>query len=188
LEEIYANTWWRTLQLRNFVNEDHTLTPWGIGFADGLERLHLHKDLYEALYLALELVRLRVLHHEDFSVKYSGAAMHGNGKSQHFNTNGIDVEKNHIRFICRLACLASLAKPPYPWKGPVSLAYLAFNSMVMEVARNLRNLVEMVVLAMCVHGDVERFERPTFEWTKLGLMYSTSSFVILMTGFPLARN
>jgi Temperature dependent protein affecting M2 dsRNA replication len=76
---MYANTWWRTLQLRQFVNEDHTLTPWGIGLADGLEKLSPHQDLYEALYLGLELLRLKALHHEDFSVKYSGAAMSGSG-------------------------------------------------------------------------------------------------------------
>ena len=81
MEEIYANTLWRTLQLHSFVKEDHTLSSWGIGLADGLEKLSAHKDLYESLYLALELVRLKVLHHEDFSVKYSGAAMHGSGTS-----------------------------------------------------------------------------------------------------------
>lgn len=53
----------------------------------------------------------------------------------------------------------------------MSKAFLAFNSMVTEVSRNLRNLVEMVVLAMCVHGDVDRFSRTTIEWTQLGLMY-----------------
>jgi len=81
LEEIYANAWWKTLQLRNFINEDHTLTPWGIGLANGLEKLAAHKDLYDALYLGLELLRLKVLHHEEFSVKYAGAAMHGSGMS-----------------------------------------------------------------------------------------------------------
>jgi len=58
----------------------------------------------------------------------------------------------------------------------VSKAYLAFNSMVMEVSRNMRNLVEMVVLAMSVHGDVDRIGRDVFEWTLLGMMYTTSFF------------
>jgi len=82
LEEIYANAWWKTLQVRNFIQPDHTLTPWGIGLADGLEKLSGHKDLYDALYLALELVRLKVLSHQAFSVKYSDAAMHGSGMSE----------------------------------------------------------------------------------------------------------
>jgi len=79
MEEIRANAWWKMLQLRDFVDKDHKLTPWGIGLAAGLERLSNYPDLYEALYLGLELLRQRVLHHEDFSVKYSGGAMHGSG-------------------------------------------------------------------------------------------------------------
>ena len=80
------------------------------------------------------------------------------------------MDRKHIRFISRLASTASFETPIESWKGPISLALLAFNSMVMEVSNNLRNLVEMVVLAMCVHGDVERFDRGSAEWTRLGLM------------------
>ena len=36
----------------------------------------------------------------------------------------------------------------------------------------MRNLVEMVVLAMAVHGDVTRIGREVSEWTQLGMMYS----------------
>lgn len=83
MEEIFANAWWRTLQLRDFVDYDHKLTPWGIALADGLERLtsQSDRDLCEPLYLGLELFRQKVLHHEDFSVKYSGGPMHGSGAS-----------------------------------------------------------------------------------------------------------
>ena len=62
----------------------------------------------------------------------------------------------------------------------MSKAYLAFNSMVMEVSRNMRNLVEMVVLAMSVHGDVDRIGRDVFEWTLLGMMYTTSFFFFVL--------
>jgi len=79
LEEIYANTCWRTLQLRKFVNDDHTLSAWGLGLADGLEKLRGYPDLYESLILGLELARFKCLHHEDFSVKLSGGPMHGSG-------------------------------------------------------------------------------------------------------------
>lgn len=46
--------------------------------------------------------------------------------------------------------------------------------MVMEVSHNLRNLFEMTVLAMCVHGEVDRVDRKASEWTKLGLMFDFS--------------
>jgi Temperature dependent protein affecting M2 dsRNA replication len=82
----------------------------------------------------------------------------------------VDMDKKHVRFITRLACTASFATPIQSWKGPISLSLLAFNSMVMEVSSNIRNLIEMMTLAMCVHGEVDRFGRGSTEWTKLGLM------------------
>ena len=85
--------------------------------------------------------------------------------------SNVDADKKHIRFICRVACLASVEKAPDIWQGPVSKTLLAFNSMVMEVQRNLRNLYEMVVLAMCIHGDVERLGRGAYDWSRLGMMY-----------------
>ena len=71
--------------------------------------------------------------------------------------------------------MTSLKFTPDRWEGPVSKAYLAFNSIVMEFSRNMRNLVEMVVLAMSVYGDVTRIGREVFEWTQLGMMYSFPS-------------
>jgi len=183
---MHANTLWRALQLRDFIAGNHTLTPWGIGLADGLERLHDHKDLHEALYLGLELLRHKFLHHEDFSVKYAGAAMHGSGIS-HEIWAYLDADKKHVRYICRVACLASLSKSPFPWKGPVSKSLLAFNSIVMEVSRNLRNLMEMTLLAMCAHGDAERMSRHGNDWTKLGMMHYPYKRR-LMIGFLLERN
>lgn len=79
MDEIYANTWWRSLQTRNFVNEDHSFSPWGIGLAAGLEKLAGRPELYESLYLGLELVRYKVLKHGEFSIKYSGGPTKGSG-------------------------------------------------------------------------------------------------------------
>jgi Temperature dependent protein affecting M2 dsRNA replication len=70
---------WRCLQLRNFINEDHTLSAWGQGLAAGLEKLGRYPDLFDSVYLGLELVRLKVLNHENFSIKYSGGPMFGSG-------------------------------------------------------------------------------------------------------------
>jgi len=68
-------------------------------------------------------------------------------------------------------CSANLTHTPSPWNGPVSKALLAFHSMAVEVRRNLRNVFEMMVLAMCAHGDVDRFSRKALDWTRLGLMF-----------------
>jgi Temperature dependent protein affecting M2 dsRNA replication len=63
------------------------LTAWGNALATGLEKLELQKDLYESMYLALELFRLKVLHYEDFTVKYSGGPSFGNGSSFRLESN-----------------------------------------------------------------------------------------------------
>ena len=81
----------------------------------------------------------------------------------------LDDEKKHIRYVCRLACTASLAAPRERWEGPISRTYLAFHSMVTELQTHLRSLVEMVTLSMCVHYDVLRTDRPNIEWTQIGL-------------------
>ena len=130
-----------------------------------------HPDLYESLILGLELVRYRVLHHDDFSVKYSGGPMHGSGGCTLLSLLILDEDKRHIRYISRVMCAAPLSESLERWKGPVSRALLAFNSMVTEVSNNLRNLVEMVLLAMCAHGDTDRLILDTKSWTQLSLKY-----------------
>ena len=51
----------------------------------------------------------------------------------------------------------------------------------------MRNLVEMVVLAMSVHGDVTRIGREVFEWTQLGMMYSLSLSSIADNRLPFGK-
>lgn len=80
-------------------------------------------------------------------------------------------------------CAAPLSETPERWNGPVSRALLAFNSMVTEVSNNLRNLVEMVVLAMCAHGDTDRLILDPKSWTQLGLKYCLFVVLMLMIGF-----
>ena len=43
--------------------------------------------------------------------------------------------------------------------------------MVVEVSNNMRNLVEMVVLAMLIHGDAERLAFSPVDYTTIGLRY-----------------
>ena len=83
----------------------------------------------------------------------------------------LDADKRHIRYISRVMCTASLHVAPHHWNGPVSRSLLAFNSMVVEVSNNMRNLVEMVVLAMLIHGDADRLAFSPVDYTTIGLRY-----------------
>jgi hypothetical protein len=166
--------YWKTLQLRGFINgEDHTLTPWGVGLTLGLEKLTEHRDLCDSLVLAVELFRLKLLHGEDFSVKYPDAAMHVTGISPFSSKLILDEEKKHIRYICRVACTVTMTAPPETWQGPISRSYLAMLGMVSEFQRNMRALVENVCMAMMVHYDVVRVNREGYEFTQIGLKYIT---------------
>jgi|SRR5271154_3285416 len=83
----------------------------------------------------------------------------------------VDDDKKHIRYICRLACVTKMKNPPVPWDGPVSRSYLVFNSMVMEVSKNLHNLLEMMILALICGKDVKREGRDYMYWYDLGNRY-----------------
>ena len=85
----------------------------------------------------------------------------------------VDAERKHIRYISRVACLTSMTKTPFPWEGPVSKEFLAFNSMVLEYQSNLRDLIEMVLLALFVHGDAEREKRANSEYSKIAMRCSS---------------
>jgi hypothetical protein len=87
-----------------------------------------------------------------------------------------DDEKKQIRYICRVACLANLAAPPVQWQGPLSKIFLASTCHIMELSRNLRNLIEMIALSMCINGEAERHQFKALEWSKIGLRYPTHHF------------
>ena len=51
----------------------------------------------------------------------------------------------------------------------MSKEFLAFNSVVLEYQTNLRDLLEMVLLAMFVHGDAEREKRSNSEYSRIAM-------------------
>jgi hypothetical protein len=159
----------------------------------GLERLSEYRDLCDSLVLAVELFRLKILHGEEFSVKYHDHAMNVTGISPFSSRLILDEEKKHIRYICRLACTMTLTAPPETWQGPISRSYLAMLGMVTEFQRNMRALVENVCMAMMVHYDVVRLDRLGSDFTEIGLKYITpTSFscnrLMTVIDSPSARN
>jgi hypothetical protein len=159
----------------------------------GLEKLADYRDLCDSLVLAVELFRLKILHGDDFNVKYPDAAMNVTGISPCSSRLILDDERKHIRYICRLASTITLTAPPETWQGPISRSYLAMLGMVTELQRNMRTLVENVCMAMMVHYDVVRVDREGSEFTQIGLKYITpTSFscnrLMTVIDSPSARN
>lgn len=77
--EIMANTFFRMLQLRGFIDgTTHTLTAWGCGLQAAMAALG-RPELDESIYLGMELLALKVLHENNFAVGLSGAPSRGTG-------------------------------------------------------------------------------------------------------------
>lgn len=77
--EITANAVWRFLQLRGYLDNQHQLTTWGRVLEVTLSASGPNKDLEEAAFLAIELLRLGLLTADTMFQGYSGAPVQGSG-------------------------------------------------------------------------------------------------------------
>ena len=79
-DEIVANTFWRFLQIRGYVGDDHKLTKWGQVLETVLARLsskvESRQSAEDAAILSVELLRLGLLNGNDVD----GTAVQPNGK------------------------------------------------------------------------------------------------------------
>ena len=79
-DEILSNVFWRFLQLRGYITEKHELTPWGESLNQALSVLDPADNLEEAIFLAIELLRLGLLNSKQWFSHVSGGPMRGSGK------------------------------------------------------------------------------------------------------------
>ncbi|KAL9073520.1 MAG: hypothetical protein Q9157_004725 [Trypethelium eluteriae] len=61
-DEIVYNTMWRFLHLRGYINDEHGLTAWGKALERGLNVAGSDIEIQEAVFVAVELLRLELLH------------------------------------------------------------------------------------------------------------------------------
>ena len=79
-QEVIANAIWRFLQLRGFIDEEHHLTLWGGVLKNALSVAGLNREREEAIYIAVELLRLGLLNPNTMFKGYSGAPLRGTGQ------------------------------------------------------------------------------------------------------------
>lgn len=142
-DELAANSLWRLLELRGFLNADHTHTSYGRALHAALQQVRITDRLQETLYLALELLRAGVLHAELFS-----DTRHSGGPSL-----GTEEEMQHTLLVMRALSLVPMAFTPQPWDAPLSLELLVFNSFAKSLSRSLRSLVEMVAMTLLLRQE-----------------------------------
>ncbi|KAH8144938.1 uncharacterized protein LAJ45_11059 [Morchella importuna] len=152
-DEIKLNTLWSMLQLRDFIDgEEHKLTPWGRGLQAAMAELDT-PELDESIYIGMELLRFKVLKEVNFAPTLSGAPSR-------------DEDKTHTTLISRVASIVPINHKSIGYTGPLSRNLLGFNSFIRTLTRNLRNMVEMVLVSLLMNGDAERDRG---DLTELGL-------------------
>lgn len=78
--EMTANAMWRFLHLRDYLNDEHRLAPWGVVLDAALGALPAAESgTEEAVLLAIELLRLDLLNSRPMFPTYSGMPAHGSG-------------------------------------------------------------------------------------------------------------
>lgn len=145
-DEIVANTIWRMLELRGFLNHAHLHTPYARALYLGLKNSKLNDKLQEALFVALELLRGGALHANYFGGKsYSGGPSYGD-----------EVDKRHMLLVMRAVSVLQMGFKPLAWTAPLSRELLVFNGFVKSTTRAMRNLVEMISMSLLLRGDARR--------------------------------
>ena len=145
-DEIVANTIWRMLELRGFLNHAHLHTPNARALYLALKKSKLNDKLQEPLFLAIELLRGGVLH-----ANYFGGRVYSGGPSF-----GSDSEKKHMLLVMRAVSLLQMTFKPAQWTAPLSRELLVFNSFIKSTSRSMRNLVEMISMSLLLRGDARR--------------------------------
>jgi len=143
-EEILYNSIWRFLHLREYVNSNHKLTPWGEVLATTIAALNGKPELEEAAIIAVELARLDLLNAKNM-FNYGGAPM-----------RGTDIDRRNNLLVSRIACLGNLRHKPIGFTGPLSRHLLAYHSMVSAVRSTLRDLAEVSLTTLLLNGDAKR--------------------------------
>ena len=142
-DELVANSLWRFLELRGFLTAEHTHTAYGRALFAAFQHVRVNDRLQEPLFMALELIRARVLHANAYSnTEYSGGPSFGSAD-----------ERKCMLLVMRTLSLLPMSFKAQAWDAPLSREMLVFNSFSRSLSRSLRSLVEMVMVSLLLHTE-----------------------------------
>jgi hypothetical protein len=159
------------MQLRGYVDDKHKLTPWGQCLLQALSDVDPADNLEEAIFIAIEMLRLDLLNTKPWFSHVSGGPMRGSEDDKVFNM-----------LVSRVACIAKLQHKGIGYSGPLSRQLLCYRSLISEVRSSLRNLVEVVLASMLLSGDVDRDRN---DWTDLAFKYVPHTPTITLLSWAL---
>ncbi|KAJ5433062.1 uncharacterized protein N7458_012218 [Penicillium daleae] len=154
-EDILSNVMWRFLQLRGYVDDKHNLTAWGKCLEQALSAVDPTDNLEDAIFIAIEMLRMNLLNTKHWFSHVSGGPMRGSEEDKTFNM-----------LVSRVACIAKLQHKPIGYSGPLSRQLLCYRSLVSEVRTSLRNLIEIVLASLLLSGEVSRDRK---DWVELAV-------------------
>lgn len=152
VDEVVANMYWRFLQIRGFVSDKHELTNWGKMLEVVLTKLHSISNGDSLAILAVELIRLGLLNGND-----------GDGLAVPSADTDYECRVNS-NLISKVACLGRVKHEQIGWTGPLDRQLLSFAWTITALRSTLRILMESIIAAMFMSGDVDRDRT---DWSKL---------------------
>jgi hypothetical protein len=147
-EEVLYNTVWRFLQVRGYIEADHSLSAWGKALNHGLKSIGPDAELQEAVLVAVELLRLNLFSQPHMLKNYSHAPIRGNDNDRKFNI-----------LVSRIASLGPLRHKAIGFTGPLSRHLLGYHSFITTMRQALRDLEEMCLLALFMGGGRSSCQR-----------------------------
>nr|XP_019008239.1 XPG domain-containing protein [Kwoniella pini CBS 10737]OCF47020.1 XPG domain-containing protein [Kwoniella pini CBS 10737] len=148
-DELVANVLWRLMELRGFINANHTHTLIGKASYAANAVSRVNDKFQEPLYLFLELLRAGVVH----GSKWGGETAETLSGGPSFGT---EDEQKSILLIMRCISILPLIFRPQQWVGPLSRELLVFNSFVRALSKSLRHLCEAVSVHILLSGGARR--------------------------------
>jgi Temperature dependent protein affecting M2 dsRNA replication len=74
--------------------------------------------------------------------------------------------------ITKVACFGRLKHGSIGYSGPLDREMLAFQFMINAVRTSLRDLLETILVSMCLNGDVDRNRK---DWSEIAFRYASES-------------
>lgn len=160
--DLLANTTWRFLHDRGYINPDHTLSAWGKVLATSLKHAATSstytshtltpQESEEAILMAYELLRLDLLNSKHLfpSPPFSGPPLRGS-----------ESDKSHTLLVSRIAALGLFRHAGIGYTGPLSRHLLAYHQIASVVRGALRDLLEMHAANLFLSGSADRKIQPS---------------------------
>ncbi|OWZ61562.1 hypothetical protein AYX15_06241 [Cryptococcus neoformans] len=170
-DEVVANSLWRFLEVRGFVQQNHAHSLIGKALYAAYTVSRVNDRFQEPIYLILELLRAGVLHGGKWGGPEAAPLLGG-------PSFGDEDEQNSVRLIMRCISVLPLVSRNQQWVGPLSQELLAFNAFVRGLSKSLRQLFEAVSVHLLLSGDGRR-NRDDYSDIMLSLPFQTD----VNTGF-----